>query len=151
MKPILGISIYPIHTKYEDIETYLLKATELGFKKIFTSLFYLKNKDVQKYIKIFKFAKKLGFYIIADIGPEVISVFHDNKQFKKLQKLGIDCLRLDTPLTTSEILTLSKNFDIQINASFDTRLINELIAKGINLTKISVMHNFYPMEFTGLN
>jgi hypothetical protein len=150
MKPIFGISIYPIHTPYEDIVKYLTLAKEYNFTKLFTSLFYVTPANVNLYIKCFELAKKLGFYIIADIGPDVIEAFNDNKHFAKLKSLGIDCLRLDTPLAINEIVSLTHSFDIQINASFDNNLFDQLLMLGVDRKKLSVMHNFYPRKFTGL-
>jgi hypothetical protein len=49
-------------------------------------MFYLDKTNLNKYLSFFKIAKKLNFYIIADIGPEVFkSLIEDNKfeLFKK--------------------------------------------------------------------
>jgi hypothetical protein len=148
MKLSFGISIYPAYSSLEEIIDYLKLAKRYGFTKVFTSSFYLSKQHVSKYRQCFKIAKQLGFYIITDIGPETITMLN---QKDSLISSNVDCLRLDTPLPIHTIVKLSKKFDIQVNASYDTNVMNELINKKVNLNKLSVMHNFYPKRYTGLS
>jgi hypothetical protein len=154
-KVVLGVSVYPQHIEFNEIKKYLITAKKYGFTKIFTSLFYLDqpsvNINLPKYLRLFKLAKQLGFYIIADIGPSVIRMLKDDNHFSKLKLFQIDCLRLDTPLLPSVVADATyQGVDIQINASNDTKFIDDVISLKANISRISVLHNFYPKNQTGL-
>jgi hypothetical protein len=155
-KKEIGISVYPIHTTVPDACAYIKKAHEYGYTKLFTSLFYLGgsqfNENVKKYKEVLAYAKKLDFYIIADIGPEVVKAFNDDRYFTKIRKLGIDCIRLDTPLLAEQVAKITHyGVDIQINASYNSHFIDNILDFKPVRERISVMHNFYPKHSTGLN
>jgi hypothetical protein len=155
-KKEIGISVYPMHTSVEQSCAYIKKAHDYGYTKLFTSLFYLEGKqfntNIKKYQEVLSYAKKLGFYIIVDIGPEVVKAFNDDYHFTNIRKLGIDCLRLDTPLLAQQVAQITHyGVDIQINASYLSHFINDVLDFKPVVERISVMHNFYPKHHTGLD
>lgn len=128
---------------------YLQKAYKMGYKEIFVSLHIeeeLKNK--QKLTKFINELNEIGFDLIADISTKTIEIF----SFEELRSMKIKKLRIDYGFTNNDIVKISNNFDIVLNASTLTdNQLEELKELGLNLSKVEALHNFYPKEETGLD
>ena len=156
----LGISIYPEIIGNKKTIEYVKKASELGFKRIFANLIELKNNSDEKNklnerSKIYKLAKQLGFEVILDVNPEIYKEFNLPKnEINFFRKLGATGIRLDEDFkgkVEAQISNNDSNFKIEINASTGTQTAEKIIKLGGNNKNILALHNFYPMEFTGLS
>lgn len=71
----LGISVYPNHMDLDEIVNYIHLAGKYGFKRIFTCLISVGDKDTDNVIDEFKImlnaAKQEGMEVIADIDPAI--------------------------------------------------------------------------------
>lgn len=137
-------SVYASHQDWQYLQT----IANLGVKKIFTSLHIVEELVEPEQIKSFLTRLcSLNFEIIADVSPNTLQVL----SLDQLQTYNITTLRIDYGFTEDEIVALSKRFKLILNASTltDNILIN-LANKGLDLSKTSAMHNFYPQNETGL-
>ena len=70
----LGLSIYPEKSTKEEIMTYLKKASEYGFTRIFSCLLSVEKSPVEikaEFLEMNRFAKALGYEVIVDVSPRV--------------------------------------------------------------------------------
>ncbi|HHW79886.1 MAG TPA: DUF871 domain-containing protein [Acholeplasmataceae bacterium] len=149
---MLGISVYFQDLDYE----YLKEARKLGAKYLFTSL-HLPEEDLSNLAKelpkFLKFINELDFHLIPDISPSTFSKLNlaDN-DYEGLKKLGFKVLRLDYGFDDFNLIKqIQQNFDIVLNAStINEKYLHYAKKNGIDLSKISLMHNFYPKTDTGL-
>lgn len=153
----LGISIYPDRMNIEEIKEYILKASKIGAKRIFSTLLSVKNgkeEVFKKYKEINDFAKKLGFEIILDINPKIfknLGISYNDLSFFK--EINCDGLRLDEGFTGLEesLMTYNKeNLKIEINMSNDVSTIDTIMDFMPNRYNLLGCHNFYPQKYTGL-
>ena len=156
----LGISIYPEIIGDKKTIEYITKASELGFKRIFANLIEIKNdlKGENKLIeraKIYKLANKLGFEVILDVNQQVYKEFNLPKnEINFFKKIGATGIRFDENFNgniEAEISNNESNFKVEINASTGIEIAEKIINQGGNVKNILALHNFYPMEFTGLS
>lgn len=155
----LGISIYPEHSKKEDILKYIDKAGKLGFKRIFTCLLSIENKDKKELISEFKeiceLAHKYGMEITFDINPNVfenLDIRYDDLQF--FQDISADVIRIDETFNglKESLMTYNKQgLKIELNSSIGNDYIDLVMSYNPNLKKIVTCHNFYPQKYTGLS
>lgn len=158
MKRRLGISIYPEQSTFEKDKKYLEIAKKLGYEIVFTSiLHYGLDEDFDKktsmVFKSIAYAKSLGFYIILDVEQNSMNKANIDKNFLKCKTLGVDCVRLDTPLRASEIAFATHNeanIDIQLNMSSNDNLLETIMDFKPIQSRLSGCHNFYPLKYTGL-
>ncbi|AOG60157.1 hypothetical protein SHELI_v1c02020 [Spiroplasma helicoides] len=159
MKRKIGLSIYPEQSSFEEDKKYLDLAKSLGYEVVFTSfLHFIGSENVkekaEKVLKSIKYAKKIGFYTIADVeyaSMELIGI--SVKDTSKCLEYGIDCLRLDSPSLPAEIAAVTHNksqIDIQLNMSNNDSLIDNVMDFAPISNRLSGCHNFYPLEYTGL-
>ena len=142
-----GISIYAglDYDKAENLS--LIKtAAALGFKRLFTSAQIPETSDSEKFFDeltdILTTAVTCGFEIILDVNAE---------NFAQYDIEGIT-LRLDDGFTAEQVVDISRNRKIQLNASSVTEnFLDKLLDLNANFENISALHNFYPHPWTGLD
>ena len=153
----LGISVYPEHSTAEKDLAYMKLAAKYGFSRIFTCFLSAKEekKDlVHTFSQFVKQAHDLGFVVAGDVNGDVfqrlelspsdIDIFHE---------IGLDILRLDSPFSEADYIRMTNNpYGIQIE--FNTSALQALdliLDKGGNRSQMTLCHNFYPQEYTGLS
>ncbi|WP_026389432.1 MupG family TIM beta-alpha barrel fold protein [[Acholeplasma] multilocale] len=162
----LGISVYPEKFTKQETKKYILLAKKYGFNKMFLSFLqlagfsldkgvedkeFMKNKSI--YEEIIKFAKDNNFYVVVDVNSKCLEMTKSSSyDLSYYQDLGIDCLRLDMPLSPIEIAMITQewNLDIQLNASMNDHILDDVLYCKPIAYKISGCHNFYPLANTGL-
>ena len=95
--------------------------------------------------KILNTATKLNMQVIVDISSKYIEKY-------KWDDYNIFALRLDFGFTDKEIIKLSKMYSIQLNAStISKKWMENLLKMGLDSSKITVCHNYYPRKDTGIS
>lgn len=122
-------------------------------KYAFTSL-HIPEESVADYrsetIRLMEMCRDAGLSLIIDVGPRTIgklglSSLHD------LKKYNITHIRIDYGFTIDEIINLTKDFNVVLNASTLTEEeIKHIINNHVDTSRISACHNFYPKPLTGL-
>lgn len=149
---MLGISTY-----LSDInEQYLKQAAEHGASMVFTSL-QIPEEGIcnveTRVMDMVKLCDQLGLKMVPDVSPQTLELLGTTRQnIDSLTHLGIDSIRLDYGFDAfDELKTLQNHFRLVLNASVVT---NEYVAQaqreGLDCTKITLLHNFYPHGDTGL-
>ena len=156
----IGISIYPLNSTVEENKAYIEKAAKLGYSRVFTSMLELDShkekalNQVEKYRELLKFSRNLGMRVFIDINPEVLKIIDINPMDLKFFKdLGATGLRLDGMFNGfyESMVTFNKfDLDIEINGSFDSGYVNNIMDIGCKRGKLVTCHNFYPEKDTGL-
>lgn len=156
----IGISIYPLNSSAEENRTYIEKAARLGYSRVFTSMLELdSNKEkalsqVEKYRELLTLSRDLGMRVFIDINPEVLKIIDINPMdLKFFRDLGATGLRLDGMFNGfyESMVTFNKyNLDIEVNGSFDSGYVNNILDIGCKRGKLVTCHNFYPEKDTGL-
>ncbi|UTE77408.1 MupG family TIM beta-alpha barrel fold protein [Rossellomorea sp. KS-H15a] len=147
---MIGISVY---LSDEDAEKRIIRASSSGVKLAFTSLHIpeesgISRKRVRDLLSLFN---REGFQVFADVSkktPAMLGLHH----FEELKELGVTALRLDDGFTTDEMLDLSLQFRIAINAStVGKKELQGWIESGLATENMIAWHNFYPKPETGLD
>lgn len=153
----LGISIYPEKTSEEEIYTYIDKASENGFSRIFSCLLSVedsKENIINKFKKINDYAKSKGFEIILDVSPSVFEELGISyKDLSFFKDTGADGIRLDVGFTGIEesLMTFNpQDLKIEINMSNNTHYIDTIMDFMPNKENLIACHNFYPHRYSGL-
>ena len=155
----LGISVYPNHMDLDEIVNYIHLAGKYGFKRIFTCLISVGDKDTDNVIDEFKImlnaAKQEDMEVIADIDPAIFkklgATIYDLSIFKKI---GLDGIRLDMGFSGQEEAIMSFNdygLKVELNISNGTKYVDNILSYKANLNNIYGCHNFYPHKYTGLS
>lgn len=116
-----------------------------NFDLLFTSLHYpVDDKIFEKFIDLYEKARQAEIKICADINGQTLA---DHQEL-----LGMDIIiRLDFGFDMKEIAELSKDYKIAINAStVSYKQLVDLEAYQANWLNIIGIHNYYPLEFSGL-
>ncbi|QIK56961.1 DUF871 domain-containing protein [Erysipelothrix sp. HDW6A] len=150
---MLGISSY-----FKDLDyDYLERASKLGAKYLFTSL-HIPEEDLSKLPEILptflEKCKEFNLDIVPDISPvtfEKLGV--EANDYVALKKMGFKVLRLDYGFDDFNVIKeLLENFDLMLNASVvNEQYILDAKAAGVDFSRISMLHNFYPKTETGLS
>lgn len=157
MKRRLGVSIYPDHSDYEKDIAYLKKAADLGFSRIFMSMLEVtEGKEVvaEKFGKIIKEAKSMGYETILDIAPSIfddLGISYDDLSF--FAEIGADGIRLDESFNGSKEAMLSYNeygLIIELNMSNDVAYLDSILSYQANRPFLYGCHNFYPQDGSAL-
>lgn len=150
---MFGISVY-----LSDIdEAYLKKAAECNAKYIFTSLHIPEEdlSDLEETLPYFlDLAKTYNLSIIPDISPYTFEKLGlENNDFAGLKALGFSLVRLDFGFEdVNTVKEIAKYFNVVLNASLvNDSYLADLEAVDFNLDSLYLMHNFYPLQDTGLN
>lgn len=142
---MLGFSIYQENYSRE----YIQKMIDNDIKDAFISINV--DEEINNVDQTINFLKEIGqmdLKIIADISPDTFKRF----TIEQLKSYKIVTLRLDYGFSLDKIIELYEQFNIVLNASTILESdIEYLISKEVDLTKIVLMHNFYPKEETGLS
>ncbi|WP_406686167.1 MupG family TIM beta-alpha barrel fold protein [Rossellomorea vietnamensis] len=147
---MIGISVY---LSDEDAEERILHASSSGVKLAFTSLHIPEESGIspQRVRNLLSLFKREGFQVFADVSkktPAILGLRH----FEELKELGVTSLRLDDGFTTDEMLELSRQFRIAINAStVGEKELQRWIDCGLETGSMIAWHNFYPKPETGLD
>jgi len=155
----LGISIYPNHTDINEIVQYIHLAGKYGFKRIFTCLISVADKNIEDIVGNFKTmltaAKEENMEVIADLDPTIFdklnASIYDLKVFKDM---GLDGIRLDMGFSGQEESTMSFNeygLKIELNMSNGIKYIDNILSYKANTNNLYGCHNFYPHKYTGLS
>lgn len=155
----LGISIYPEHSKKEDILSYIEKAGKLGFKRIFTCLLSVENEEKVKVKELFKdmcnMAHNYNIEVTVDVSPSVFSKFNISyNDLSFFKEINADVIRLDESfngLKESLMTYNNKGLKVELNSSLGNKYIDLVMSFNPNLKKIKTCHNFYPQKNTGLS
>lgn len=153
----LGISIYPNHSKPEEVKNYIELASKYNFKRVFTCLLSIegdKEAVVKEFTETIAFAKEKGMEVIADVSPQIFDVlgisYSDLTFFKEI---GADGIRLDMGYTGNEESVMTFNpqgLKIELNISNGTKYLENILSYQANVTNLYGCHNFYPHRYTGL-
>lgn len=138
---MLGFSLY--FDRDFDLENEVSKYE--GFDILFTSIHYPEGSETfEKFMDLCEKSLDKNFNICVDLNKDVLS--------KNPKLLDMDLiLRLDYGFNPKEIAELSKNNRISINAStIDRKILEEILAFGANKDNILAIHNYYPLEFSGM-
>lgn len=157
----LGISVYPLLSSKEENLEYIKKARNLGYERIFTSMLEVSKekeealKQVDIYRDILTYARDLGMRVFIDINPEVLkNIDIDPKDLKFFVDLGCTGIRLDGVFNGiyESMMTYNEyGLEIEINGSFNSAYVNNIVDLKCNKEKLVVCHNFYPEEYTALS
>lgn len=149
----LGFSLYFSSGLEKNCEI-IKRFSEAGFTKAFTSL-HIPEENQSDYlhdiIGLFDYCSKYKIELMADIGPRTIEKL-GYTSIDQLKDTPIRHLRMDYGFTFEEMVELSKNFNIILNASTiafeDIFTLKRLHA---DLSKFSACHNFYPKPFSAIS
>ncbi|MBW3111408.1 DUF871 family protein [Bacillus sp. MCCB 382] len=147
---MIGISVY---LSDEDAEERILRASSSGIKLAFTSLHIPEESGVspERVGDLLSLFKRKRFEVFADVSKKTPGILGLNR-FEDLKELGVTSLRLDDGFTTEEMLELSSQFQIAINAStVGEKELKKWIDSGLRPGKMIAWHNFYPKPETGLD
>ncbi|NQZ65845.1 MAG: DUF871 domain-containing protein [Mycoplasmatales bacterium] len=154
----LGISVYPEITGIKKTKDYIDLASKNGFNRIFMNLLEIdKNDDTKiKVLKeITKYARNKKFEVIVDVNPQVYEELSLPKnEIDFFANLEISGIRLDEDFggkIEAELSNNKKYLKIELNASAGTSTIDNALKLGANPSNLIACHNFYPMEYTGLD
>ncbi|WP_394019745.1 MupG family TIM beta-alpha barrel fold protein [Anaerococcus cruorum] len=138
---MIGFSLY----FEEKIDFKKIIDNNKDFDLVFTSLHYpASDESYKEFLKLYELCSANNIRICVDINNETL------KTYPKLLEMGL-ILRLDFGFSFEEIAKLSKKTDLAINASTVTLgFLNELKKSNVNLEKITAIHNYYPLEYSGL-
>ncbi len=147
---MIGISVYLKDFNYN----YLEEVRKNGVREIFTS-FKMIEEDYESLTSnaknLISYCKKYDIKLIADVDENTAKRFGLSSLFE-FKKIGINRIRIDGGIKNNEIVDLSKECVIYLNASdIKEEEIKELIELGLNVNNCVAMHNFYPLEGTALN
>lgn len=154
----LGISIYPEHTSFEDNVEYMNKASQYGFKRIFTCLLSVeksKEEILKEFKDIIEHGNSLGMETILDVSPRVFDQLDISyKDLSFFNETGASGIRLDMSYSGNEESMMTFNpFDlkIEINMSTGAKYIDNVMKYKPNMNNIIGSHNFYPHRYSGLS
>lgn len=141
---MLNLSIY----SHDYDLAYLTTAKDLGVSNVFISLHIPEFINDKAKVEMFlKDISTFGFNITADVSTVTFEVFSK----EELKSYGINKLRIDYGFSDGEIISLSEEFKIVLNASTLTYEQLDYFNDKLDLSKIEAMHNFYPKVETGLS
>ncbi|WP_297376193.1 MupG family TIM beta-alpha barrel fold protein [uncultured Helcococcus sp.] len=153
---MFGASIYLSQDK-KDIFDYLDKMSRVGAKTIFTSMHILEDDKDDSINKIKEVSNKINennLELMVDISTNTLKKYEMtlDEMVDFLKNLKVKSLRIDYGFTFEEIKNISRDFNIVLNAStIDDSYCENLTKAGLDLSNITVCHNFYPRPETGLS
>lgn len=148
---MIGVSTY-----FQDLDLeYLKEVVKLGITHVFTSVQVIEEDYTDfdnKFKNFLEFSKNNNLMLIPDIAPRALEKL-GIEEIDELKEKGFNAVRVDGGFDTLEqIKNLTKSFYVYLNASdVEPDFLKELMCNGCDLSRISVMHNFYPKVKTGLN
>jgi len=153
---MLGASLYLAEGLEKNL-AFIDRMYENRIKTIFTSM-HIPEDDPTDTLDVLKqITKKMNSYgmeLMTDVSAGTFEIYNVKKENAKefFKDLGVSSLRMDYGFSHQEMKELSEEFKIVLNAStIDDVMSDELEAVGFNLSDVTVCHNFYPRENTGLS
>lgn len=155
----LGISVYLNRGTLEQNIEYIELASRLGFKRIFTCLISVEEKENDELIKdakqIIGSANKCGMEVVADVEPSVFKKFGTSFQdLSFFKELGLYGIRLDLGFTGIEesIMTFNQyGLKLELNMSNGSKYVDNILSYEPKVENLLGCHNFYPHRYTGLS
>jgi hypothetical protein len=149
----LGISLY-LSSGEKTNQEVIKKAEKAHMKYAFTSL-HIPEEVIADYstatIKLMEQCRDAGLSLIIDVGPRTLSKL-GLSSLQDLKKYNITHIRIDYGFEIEEIVKLTNDFNIVLNASTLTEEeIKYIISNNVDTSKISACHNFYPKPLTALS
>lgn len=145
----LGYSVYL--SSFDEVRESLDSADQNG-TAIFTSLHISEEFDDQyceNAKRICRWLADRGYQVMADVSKKTVEQFGATDMVQFAADMGITSLRIDYGFSDAEMIELSQQIPIVVNAStIDEELASRIVSLG---GKISAMHNFYPRPETGLS
>ena len=148
-KAVRGVSIFPglDHSVKENVD-YMERAFRNGMEYIFTSV-HIPESDRKRVKDEFEIlleeAEKRNMKVIVDVSKGFFDEF-------RWEDFRIHALRLDFGFDDNEIVSLSHKYVIQLNASTVTEdWMKRLVKSGLNINNLTVCHNYYPRNNTGIS
>ena len=156
---MLGISVYPYKEDIEKTIDYIKVASNLGYKRIFLNLLVFDDTDIDKFLndnkKVMKCAKENNMEVYVDVNPNVFRILNiDYNNIEIFKEMGVDGIRLDDVFngdTEAELTYNEYNLKIEVNASQNTKYIENILSKKANKKNLLSCHNFYPQKYSGLS
>lgn len=152
----LGQSIYPT-LEIADAKRHLEAAIRVGCRHLFTSL-HLPEASVHDWHdvrRLLEEAARQGMHVAADVSRASLAQFGAAPDdLSPFRRLGLNTLRLDYGFSAAEMRRMLDNreFSFQINASTaNEETLQELQRNGVDLTRLTAVHNFYPRPETGIS
>ena len=155
---MFGISVYPSKQSTAECVTYIDKAADLGYQRLFTSLIELKGdpeETIARFKTVINHAKQRKMWVSLDVNPglfQKLNVSYDDLSFFK--DLGADILRLDMSFDgmPESLMTYDEHdLTIEVNISNDTGNVANILTYRPLKSKMIGCHNFYPQRYTGLD
>lgn len=147
---MIGISVY-----LNDIDySYLEMAINNGVKEVFTS-FKMIEEDYDRLLpaakRLIEHCKENQVVLIADVDEQSACRF-GLELLSEFKTIGLHNIRIDGGISNKEIAHLSQEFTVYLNAS-DIKAVDieEQMKFGLKASNCVAMHNFYPLEYTGLS
>jgi len=152
---LLGASLYLAEGLEKNLD-FVERMHQAGVQTIFTSM-HIPEDDPDDTLKALKqITTQINDYnmeLMTDVSANTFDIYEVEKEeaAEFFTDLGISSLRMDYGFSYEEMKTLSTDFKIVLNAStIDDEMSEALQAVGFDLSDITVCHNFYPRENTGL-
>lgn len=152
---MLGASLYLAEGTEKNL-AFVERMHESGIQTIFTSMHIPEDDPADTLDSLKKITHKMNEYgmeLMVDVSAGTFDIYkvkkEDTKEF--FTDLGVTSLRMDYGFTYQEMKELADDFKIVLNAStINDETSKELQSVGFDLSDITVCHNFYPRENTGL-
>lgn len=91
----------------------------------------------------------MGYQLIADVSQRTLKYVNKENMIDVAKEYGVSILRPDFGFTTEELIEISRQMPICINATnMEEEVMDTLLAGG---GEICAMHNYYPRTETGLD
>ncbi len=152
---MLGASLY-LAEGIEKNLTFIDRMYQNGVKTIFTSMHIPEDDPSNTLEELKRITEKMNGYgmeLMTDVSSGTFDIYGVKKEDAKsfFKNLGVSSLRMDYGFTYEEMKELANDFKIVLNAStINDETSKELEAVGFDLSDITLCHNFYPRENTGL-
>lgn len=152
---MLGASLYLAEGLEKNL-SFIDRMHEAGVQTIFTSM-HIPEDDPAKTLESLKQVtekmNQYGMELMTDVSSDTFGIFNVEKEkaTEFFTDLGVSSLRMDYGISYQEMKVLAEDFKVVLNAStINDQISEELEAVGFDLSDITVCHNFYPRENTGL-
>lgn len=155
----LGISIYPEYSTEEQDIAYIRKAGKLGYRRIFTCLLSVgeKNREeiIGQFCRLADEAHACGMEIIPDVSPAVFSRLGTSyEDLSVFREMHVDGIRLDEGFDGMKESLMTYNpqgLKLELNASTKLVYVENIMDHHPDREKLITCHNFYPQAYTGLS
>ena len=153
----LGVSVYPDMRPMKEIRSYLKRAAQYGFTRVFTSIFSIEGTPREVLActsELNGCAHEFGMEVSLDINPACMAYLGATPQdLSVFADVHSDILRMDGAYGEDDNVTMLSNpygMKIEYNASALTpQSIGALLSHGVDKERILACHNFYPQRYTG--